>query len=472
MGRLINPNLSFLNRSLKFERRSELLKQYEAKIISYENFREICQQEDIPSGAILEGSSRSGKTTASVDFKIKVCARNETGATFNIFRETYNSFKTTLYDDLNKRLTAFGAPNPFDRKQEVTSFKLFGNKINLLGADSTNISKVLGAGCDYLYFNEMLDIPEEIVNQAIQRCRKFWWGDLNPKYADSYVFTKILTRNDVAHIRTTYKDNPFISPNERLAIEGYQPVESSKIAVFFGSDLEDETKKHQAIERARRYDVDKNPDRFPAEDIAELKRCIYNEKTGTADPYMWDVYGMGLRRAPDGIIFPKVTWVKQFPENCEKVYWGLDFGYTMSPSVLVKVGVIGTELYAEIKFYQPTPSSNDLLALLKQHITQEDTVWADPSGDSGGRSMISDCRREGFKVRAANTYRGSIKDGIAILKKYSIHLIDCAPWRTEQSGYRKAKAKVNGSMVTLDDPVDDKNHAWDAARITALMNRL
>ena len=114
MGRLINPNLSFLNRSLKFERRNELLKQYEAKVISYDNFREICQQEDIPSGAILEGSSRSGKTTASVDFKIKVCARNETGATFNIFRETYNSFKTTLYDDLNKRLTAFGAPNPFD----------------------------------------------------------------------------------------------------------------------------------------------------------------------------------------------------------------------------------------------------------------------------------------------------------------------------------------------------------------------
>lgn len=472
MGRLINPNFRFLNSSLKFERRNELLKLYDAKKITYENYREITLQEEIPSGAILEGSSRSGKTTASVDFKIKLCARHETGATINVFRETYNSFKTTLYDDLDKRLTAFGAPNPFDKKQEVTSFKLWGNKINLLGADTNNINKILGAGSDYIFFNEMLDIPEQVVNQAIQRCRKFWWGDLNPKYADSYVFEKILTRKDVAHIRTTYRDNPFISPNERLSIEGYQPVEASNIAIFFGSQSEDETKKHQAIERARRYDVEKNPDKFPAADIAELKRCLYNEQTKTADPYMWDVYGLGLRRAPDGIIFPKVTWVKEFPANCEKIYWGLDFGYTESPSVLVKVGIMGTELYAEIKFYQPTPAPTDLISLLSQHVTKEDTIWADPSGENGGKTFISDSRKAGYMVRAANTYAGSIKDGISILKKYNLCLVDCTPWRTEQSGYRKAKAKVNGSIVTLDNPVDDKNHAWDATRITALMNRL
>jgi hypothetical protein len=123
-------------------------------------------------------------------------------------------------------------------------------------------------------------------------------------------------------------------------------------------------------------------------------------------------------------------------------------------------------------FYQPTPSSAELIPLLTQHITKDDVVWADPSGEGGGRGMISACRQAGYKVYAANTFPGSIKFGISILKKYNIHLIDCTPWRTEQSGYRKAKAKVNGSMVTLDDPIDDKNHAWDATRITALSNRL
>lgn len=470
MGRIINPNLKFLHQSLNFSRREQLIKQYESRDITFEKFQEICEAEKIPSGAELEGSSRSGKTTASIDFISLVCTRYETSATFNVIRETYNSFKTTLYDDFNKRLTAFGLPNPFASRQEVSSFKLFGNKINLLGADSA--SKFLGAGSDYVYFNEKLDIPEEVVKQAILRCRKFWWGDFNPKYDDSYVFTKYLSRKDVHHLRTTYNDNHFISPNERLTIEGYQPVEASKIAVFLGSESEDETKKHTAIIRAKQYDCEKNPDKYPAADVLELKRCQYNERTNTADPYMWAVYGRGERRSPEGIIFPKVTWVKEFPKNCEKIYWGLDFGYTMSPSVLVKVGILGRELYAQVMFYQPTPSPNELLPLLAQFITKEDTVWADPSGDDGGRGMITECRRAGYRVFGANTYPGSIKYGISILKKYNLCLIDCQQWRTEQSGYRKATAKVNGSLVTLDNPIDDKNHAWDATRITALSNRL
>lgn len=472
MGRVINPNLRFLHKSLNFTRRDELLQQYNSKDISYDRFREICKEESLPSGALLEGSSRSGKTTSSVDFKILLCSRMETGATINVFRETYNSFKTTLYDDLNKRLNDFNAPNPFSYKEEVTSFKLFGNKINLLGADSKNVNKFLGAGSDYIFFNEMLDIPEEVVNQAIMRCRKFWWGDFNPKYADSYVFSKIALREDVHQIRTTYKDNPHISPNERLTIEGYQPAEASKIAVFYGSESDDPNKRHEAIGRAKAYDCNKNTDRFPPEDVKELARCIYNERTGTANAYSWAVYGMGLRRSPEGIIFPKVTWVKEFPKNCEKIYWGLDFGYTMSPSTLVKVGVIGTEMYCQIMFYRPTESSNVLIPLLSQYIKKDDVVWADPSGEAAGRGMISACRQAGYQVYAANTFPGSIKFGISIMKKYNLFLVDCPEWRSEQSGYRKATAKVNGATVTLDDPVDDKNHAWDATRITCLSNRL
>jgi len=419
---------------------------------------------------MLEGSSRSGKTTSSVDFSIWLATVKKEKGTLNIIRETYNSFKTTLYDDFDKRLNDFGGFNPFERKQEVASFKIFDLKVNLLGADSSK--KFLGAGSDYVFFNENLDIPEDVVKQVMQRCRKFWWGDFNPKYADHYVFDKIISRTDVAHLRTTYRDNKWVSPNERITIEGYQPIAASKIAIFYGSTADDQNKVYEAISKAAHYDCEKNPANFPREDVQELKRCIYNEQTKTADAYMWAVYGEGQRKAPEGIIFPKVIWVKKFPDNCEKIYWGLDFGYTMSPSVLVKVGIIGNDLFAEIKFYQPTDNPNVLLPLLRKHITNEDTVWADPSGDSGGRGMITACRRDGLRVYGANTYPGSIKFGIATLKKYNIHLVDCPEWRSEQTGYVKAKAKVNGSIVTLDDPIDDKNHAWDALRITALSNRL
>lgn len=466
----INPNLRFLCSNIKFKRRNELLKSYEKREISFEQYKEICQRENIPTGALLEGSSRSGKTISSIDFPTWLASVQKEKGTLNIIRETYNSHKITLYDDFSKRLDAFGVYNPFADKQEVGHFKIYDLKVNLLGADSSK--KLLGAGSDYVYFNEILDIPEDVFDQVTMRCRKFWWGDFNPKYSDHYIFKKVVSRPDVCHLKTTYRDNPFISPNERIKIESYQPVQASQIAIFFGSNKEDLEERNKAIGKAMVYDCAKNVSKFPPEDIAELTRCQENERIGTANPYNWDVYGRGERRAPEGLIFPKVTWIRSFPQNCEKIYWGLDFGYTESPSVLVKVGVIGTDLFAEIKFYQPTASSNVLLPLLASHITKNDMVWADPSGDSGGRGMISACQHAGYKVFSASTYPGSIKFGISILKKYNIHLIDCPEWRSEQAGYTKAKAKVNGSLVTLDNPIDDKNHAWDATRITALSNRL
>jgi len=140
---------------------------------------------------------------------------------------------------------------------------------------------------------------------------------------------------------------------------------------------------------------------------------------------------------------------------------------------LVKVGVMGNNIYLQKMFYQPTPSPNELMPLLKQNLpSQGETVWADPSGDDGGRGMIAACRREGFRVLAANTYPGSRKFGNSALLKYRIHIVDCPEWRKEQSGYTKARARVNGIWVTTDDPIDGNDHLWDATRMTVLGNRL
>lgn len=470
MGRLINPNLRFLCQELKPKRRNELLALYESKEITFEQFKEICTKEIILSGVVLEGSSRSFKTISSLDFIMFISTNIETGSVINIMRETYTGFKTTIYNDIDWRFPLYGVKSPFQGKQEVKSFNLFGNKVTLIGADSE--SAQLGVACDYLYMNEALEISQEVRNQAMQRCRKFWWMDLNPKYPDHDIFKSTVPRADVGHLVTTYKDNPQIAPAERTQIESYQPVELSVIGMFYGSKSDDEVEKYNAIQKALKYDCTKNKDKFPIADVKELERCQNNESIGTSNKYMWCVYGLGQRMAPEGLIFPNVVWVKEFPKNIEKIYWGLDFGYTENPSTLVKVGVLGNDLFAQIKFYQPTPSPNELIPLLADYISKSDMVWADPSGENGGRGMISACKTAGYQVYAANTFPGSIKYGISVMKKYRINLIDCPEWRKEQMGYTKARAKVNGIYVTLDEPVDGNNHAWDAARITALSNRL
>lgn len=366
-------------------------------------------------GVVLEGSSRSAKTWSSIDFNTWLTSTIETKATINLIKETYNSFKTTLHDDFNRRLPDYGIASPFALRQEVSMFRQFGNKINLLGADNETVHQ--GVGSDYFWINESLDVSNSVFDQAEMRCRKFWWMDYNPKVADHWVYDKICNRPDVAFLKSTFRDNPHISDPERRKIESYEPT--------------------------------------PA-----------NIAQGTADDFMWNVYGLGIRSAPEGLIFQHVTWVTEFPTNIEKMWYGLDFGYTNHPSCLVRVGVIKDRLYAKCLFYSPTPSLNELEPVLRQHVGKDTSVWADPSGEYGDRGMISGLRRMGYKVFGTRTFPGSIKYGIGIMKRYKIHLIDCPEVRKEQAGYRFRE--ING--IRLDMPVDDKNHFWDAFRMPVISN--
>lgn len=364
------------------------------------------------SGVILEGSSRSGKTWSSIDFLVWYTSSN-TGKVINIIKETYNSFKTTLYDDFNRRLPDFGILSPFANKQEVSSFLLLGNKVNLLGADSYKE----GTTCDIFYANEMLDVPKKVFDQAEQRCREFWWGDYNPKATEHWLYDALDRRKDVAFLKTTLFDNPYISPMEKRKILSYNP------------------------------------------------KVKENVEQGTADDYMWNVYGLGIRSAPEGLVFQHVTWVKEFPANCEKVYYGIDWGYTNDPTCLVKTGVMGDKFFSQILFYSPTPSWNEVEPVLKL-VPKGETIWADPSGEYGDRGLISLSRRHGYRVLAFSAFPGSVMFGIGLIKKYKVHLIDSPEWRKEQGGYKYRE--ING--IRLDQPVDANNHGWDATRGTALAN--
>lgn len=381
-------------------------------------------------GVVLEGSSRSGKTWSSVDFIVYLCSIVETGAVINVIKETYNSFKTTMHDDFNRRLPQFGITSPFQDKAQVSSFNLLGTKINLLGADDP--AKFHGAGCDYFYMNEMLDIPQSIFDQSEMRCRKFFWGDYNPKATQHWVFDKLERRPDVSFLKTTFEDNPCVSVHERNKILSYEPT---------------------------------HPDDRGLVDARKRRPHPTNIANGTADDYMWNVYGLGLRSAPEGLIFQHVTWVKEFPKNCEKDYYGIDWGYTNDPTVLTHIGVMGDKFFGEILFYAPTPSFNEVEPILKL-VPKGKYIWADPSGEYGGRGLITLAQRNGYPVYAFNAFPGSRKFGISIMKRYKIHLIDHPDMRKEQANYKYKS--ING--IKLDEPIDGFDHAWDSMRGAAIAN--
>lgn len=390
------------------------------------------------AGCTLEGSSRSGKTWSGVDFCVLIAAVLDPGATINIVKETYNSFKTTIYEDFDRRLPMYGIPSPFAGKKEVSSFYLWETKINFLGADSDTV--LHGVGSDYVWFNEMLDIPQKVFDQMEMRCRKFWWCDYNPKATVHWVYDSICRRKDVGFLKTTFLDNPGITVPERRKILSYEPT-------------------HPADRHLEEEDRRPHPT---------------NVVEGTADDYNWKVYGLGLRSAPEGLIFRDVRYLTEdlWP-RLEKNYHGSDIGQTLSPSTVVKLSVDRIvrknepkgNMYLECLAYIPTPATSDYVNLLTTCLEKKHDVWV----DSAYPMYISAARQSGYRALAVNKYPGSIIDGIGVMKNYRMHVLKNRFYEDvlkEMTNYRHRE--VNG--IRLEEPIDDFNHFIDAARYAAISN--
>lgn len=355
---------------------------------------------------------------------IFLASKVEKQGTLHILKETYNSFKTTLFEDFDRRFPSYGIPSPSAGRQDLHSFKLFGMKVNLLGADS--VSKVHGSGSDYFYINEALPVAREIFDQFEMRNRKFWWMDYNPSVTHHWIYERLENREDVSLLRTTFLDNPHISNAEKVKILSYESTHPED--------------RHLPEKKRRPHPI--------------------NIKQGTADAHSWNVYGLGLRSAPEGLVFQHVTWITEFPKNLDREFFGLDFGFTNDPSCLVRIGIKGTNVYAKKELYVPTPSSKMLIDLVGPTISDHRT-WA----DSAEPGMIAKMRAAGLKVFGVKKFPGSIKYGIDTLKSMTLHLVEDPDVRKEQENYKYRE--IQG--IRLNEPVDKFNHFWDALRYGVMM---
>lgn len=380
------------------------------------NLKLLVSSKDKKRGVILEGSSRSGKTFSCIDFIVYLCSKVETNCTINIIKETYNSFKTTIYDDFNRRLPDYNIYSPFADRKEVDSFKIFGNKINLLGADKP--SKFHGASCDYFWINEALDVQQDIFDQSEMRCRKFWFMDYNPKLTQHWIYDKIENRPDTILLRTTFLDNPFISKAERSKILGYEPTPE-------------------------------------------------NISNGTADDYLWSVYGLGKRCAPEGLIFRYVNYLDKWPEDIAPVL-GMDFGFTTDPSALVRVGENKTDIFLELLMYEPTdtPSIIDNYAKAKG-LNISTPCTADSSDKYTGENkgtveMVRGLKDLGWNISKVSKTK-SIMYWLGKMKEKKINVINnnlVHHFKKEFENYRLKT--VNG--IAINQPIDGFDHAISGGR--------
>lgn len=376
-----------------------------------------------------EGASRAGKTQDAFHLIEVFCSHAKKPLTIAIFRNTLKDSRTKAYKDFKKYLEEIrGIYDPNKARCEHTSpvYNLHGSLVEFKGLDEETEQ----TDYDIVFVNEALEVDSESKIAGLKlRCNKLMIFDWNPKYTQHWIF-EWEGRPDIYFTKTTYKNNKHCPKQFITEIESESP--------WMLEDL----KKPEAERRPHKENIER----------------------GTVDKWHFEVYGMGMRSNRDGLVFPSVTWIDEFPPENELdlVFYGLDFGFTQDPSAFVKLGFKSMgegkrhKVYHKLMIYEPTATADLLYDKMKSVEPNLDdyNVWADCSAPL----MITDLRAKGVNIFAVTDKQ--IVYGVDLMNRFDIHLVHDLDVKKEQENY--CYDSVHG--IQINEPIDKHNHFWDASR--------
>lgn len=361
-------------------------------------------------GCLLLGGTRSGKTYSAVQFIFWYCLTN-TGKRIAVCRDTLTNLKRTTLEDFKSVAYGFNDVEAIYPKLKINKSDLFceinGNRIEFIGLKDDPM-RVYGLPTDLFYINEAVSTYKFTFNQLEQRCREFWILDCNPSEYKSWVYD-LNRRDDVRELKTTYKDNLFLPQTIIKSIEGYEPTPE-------------------------------------------------NIEKGTADQRMWNIYGLGIRTALEGLIFDSFDTFAIKPDEYDLRVFGLDFGYSNDPTAFVEVLISGHNLYVTELLYKTGLVNSDIHAEISGYLQDDDIIVC----DSAEPKSIMELKILGLNALSAKKGRDSINWGINKIKEYKVHLnVQSVNLIDEFESYKWATDRT-GEQKTV--PEDKNNHLIDALR--------
>jgi phage terminase large subunit len=169
--------------------------------------------------------------------------------------------------------------------------------------------------------------------------------------------------------------------------------------------------------------------------------------------YIHNYMGGWLEKA-EGVIFE--NWSEgTFNESLPYVY-GMDFGFSEDPSVLVKFAVDekGRKIHAKTLMYEPGLSTAEIIQKLSELLGKHELIVA----DCAEPRLINDIRMQGFNIIECVKGPDSVRKGIMDIQGYKI-IVDSGDYalKTELNHYiwNSKRAGV---------PIDKYNHAIDSMR--------
>ena len=372
----------------------------------YENIADYSKRIEVAYGGA--GSGKSVGATQKVLLKALKMPRKVL-----VIRKIQRTIKDSIWALLISHLHASGfysacRVNKTDYEIELTNGSIFLFK----GLDDPEKIKSIDGITD-IVIEEATELTEDDFTQLNLRLRAAApylqiYVMFNPISKKNWVYDYFFVRplpDNVKVIKTTYKDNKFLSEEYR-----------------------------QELERLK--------DRNPA---------------------YYRIYALGEFATLDKLVFPvyKTKIVSEADVQGLKRWIGLDFGYINDPSAIVwgYIDPANKRIYVTGEYVKRGMKNNEIADVMADLGLCKDKSY----GDSAERKSIDEIRDKGVNIEPTEKGKDSVIHGIQWVQQHEI-IVDerCFKVIEELENYTWQKDKKTGEYIN--EPVDTFNHTIDAIR--------
>lgn len=196
---------------------------------------------------------------------------------------------------------------------------------------------------------------------------------------------------------------------------------------------------------------------FPDELDAERRRLLVYDPA--AYEHVWEG---SFQTRSDALVFNERVVVQDFetPDHT-RFYYGVDWGFAKDPTALIRCFILNHQLYVD---YEIFGESIEIDALPNMFDQIPDIRRWPIRADSARPETISYLARQGFNIRGAKKWAGSIEDGLAYLKSFRQIVVHPRCPKIAQEFRRYAYQVDRLTLDILPKVEDANNHGIDALR--------
>jgi phage terminase large subunit len=319
-----------------------------------QKYTKIFKQNLLASTPVVlnEGGARSSKSHSICQLFIHKML-SEKNKNFLITRKTLPSLRISAYKMFFDILSKMNLYNTKHHNRTNRTYTYNSNYILFTSLDhptriqSTEFNYIWMEEAEEFTFDDFMVLKTRLSSPSSDGNPNRIYLTYNPKNENSYINRKVRFHEDVTYIRSTYKDNPFLS-------ESY------------------------------------------AKTIESLK---------TQDNKLYSIYALGEYAEIEGQVYSHIRSANSYPSHFDETIYGLDFGFN-NPTCLLKINIHDSVYYITELLYETKLTTADLIHYLsKFKINPADPIYADPSSPE----KIEEISKHQYNIiPAENTIIGGI----------------------------------------------------------------